>query len=202
MRHLSTLYAPAEIRPALHAVHALDLALLDVAVTTKEPMVGHIRLAWWRERITELGAGRAPAEPILSALAECQVPPSALDGFDDPSLAFIEGDMNNWAVQRGERLFSAVSSLFGIGATAETLAVGRGWSAVDGWRRGFVERDDAQAILNEAPKRSTGPLRPLLGLLAVARSDFRRADPGQPDGVTVSPTRQLRLAFAIVSGRL
>lgn len=202
LRHLATLYAPAAVRPALYAIHALDLALLDVAVTTTDPMVGHIRLAWWRERIAELGTGKTPAEPVLSALANSAVTAASLDGFDDPSLAFLDGAMVDWAVQRGEQLFSAVSLTLGVPTTADTLAAGRGWGAVDGWRLGFLERGDAQAILSDAPMRSPGPLRPLMGLLAVARSDFRRADPGQPDGVAVSPSRQLRLAFAIVSGRL
>ena len=202
VRHLATLYAPAAVRPALYAIHALDLALLDVAVTTTDPMVGHIRLAWWRERIAELGHGKAPAEPILLALAHSAVTAASLDGFDDPSLAFLDGAMIDWAVQRGERLFSAVSLTLSVPVTSDTLAAGRGWGAVDGWRRGFVEKDEVQPILNGAPSRSPGPLRPLMGLLAVARSDFQRADPGQPDGVAVSPSRQLRLAFAIVSGRL
>ena len=37
----------------------------EVVRTTREPMLGPIRLAWWRERLEELDAGAAPAEPRL-----------------------------------------------------------------------------------------------------------------------------------------
>ncbi len=202
LRYLATLYAPAALRPALFAIHALDLALLDVATTTTDPMVGQIRLAWWRERIAELGQRAAPAQPILAALMSAGVAPASLDGFDDPSLAFIDGVPLDWATLRGERLFAAISVALGVPATADTLAAGRGWAAVDGWRRGYLHQPEAAELLADTPRKSSGPLRPLLALLAVARRDLRQADPGQLDGVTVSPSRQVRLAVAIVTGRL
>ena len=202
LRYLATLYAPTSKRPALFAIHALDLVLLGVATSTTDAMIGQIRLAWWRERITELGQGRAPAEPVLAALANAGVTAASLHGFDDPSLALIDEAPVQWAELRGERLFAAISAALGVPATPDTLAAGRGWATVDGWRRGYLHQDEAAKLLAAAPRKSPVPLRPLLGLLAVARRDLRRADPGQPDGVTISPSRQIRLAFAIVTGRL
>lgn len=202
LRYLATLYAPAALRPALFAIHALDLALLDVATTTTDPMVGQIRLAWWRERIAELGQRAAPAQPILAALTSAGVTPASLDGFDDPSLALIDGSPLEWAEQRGERLFAAISVALGVPVAPDTLAAGRGWAAVDGWWRGYLQQHDAAKLLADAPRKSPTPLRPLLALVAVARRDARRTDPGQPDGVTLSPSRQVRLAVAIVTGRL
>ena len=44
--------------------------MADVVRTTSEPMLGAIRLAWWRERLEELDDGAPPPpEPRLQAVA-------------------------------------------------------------------------------------------------------------------------------------
>ena len=61
---------PASVRPAFATLWNLDLALADVVATTTEPALGAIRLAWWRERLEDLDAGKLPpGEPRLSAIA-------------------------------------------------------------------------------------------------------------------------------------
>ncbi len=41
---------PWRFRPAFAALFAIDVALADVVRATSEPVLGAIRLAWWRER--------------------------------------------------------------------------------------------------------------------------------------------------------
>ena len=54
----------------------------DVLRTTREPMLGPIRLAWWRERLEELDeSGEAPAEPRLQAVVR-ELLPRAVSGRD------------------------------------------------------------------------------------------------------------------------
>ena len=60
---------PRSKRQLVADLFALDAALGDVVRTTTEPMVGRIRLAWWRERLVELDQGVVPAEPRLEAAA-------------------------------------------------------------------------------------------------------------------------------------
>ena len=69
-------------RPAVEALFALDAAMADVLRSTSEPMIGQIRLAWWRERLEELDGGKAaPAEPRLLAV-ERELIPLGVRGSD------------------------------------------------------------------------------------------------------------------------
>ena len=65
-RYLVTLYAPPAARAGLFALFALDLELAQVVATTHEPMLGEIRLAWWREQLVRLDRAAVPAQPTLS----------------------------------------------------------------------------------------------------------------------------------------
>ena len=55
-RYFSALFAPAALRPQLLALYAFNAELARVAETVREPMLGAIRLEWWRE--TAEGASR------------------------------------------------------------------------------------------------------------------------------------------------
>lgn len=55
-RYFSALFAPAALRPGLFALYAFNAELARVAETVREPMLGAIRLEWWRE--TAEGASR------------------------------------------------------------------------------------------------------------------------------------------------
>jgi len=72
---LALTYVAPRDRGALAALFAIDRAMGDVVRSTKEPMLGPIRLAWWRERLEELDEGAsAPAEPRLQAVARELIP--------------------------------------------------------------------------------------------------------------------------------
>ena len=59
-RFLAALYAPAPQREALMALYAFNLEIARVRETVSEPMLGEIRLQWWREAI-DTAYGDAPA---------------------------------------------------------------------------------------------------------------------------------------------
>ncbi len=50
-RYFSALFAPAPARPFLFALYAFNHELARVAETVREPMLGAIRLEWWRETV-------------------------------------------------------------------------------------------------------------------------------------------------------
>ncbi|HEX4270168.1 MAG TPA: squalene/phytoene synthase family protein, partial [Rhizomicrobium sp.] len=56
-RYFSALFAPANLRPFLFALYAFNAEVARVAESVREPMLGAIRLEWWRE--TAEGASRA-----------------------------------------------------------------------------------------------------------------------------------------------
>jgi len=57
-------------RAEVVAIYALNDELARVGETVTQPLIGEIRLAWWRDRIEDLFSGRpVPAQPTLQALA-------------------------------------------------------------------------------------------------------------------------------------
>ena len=67
-RFLSTLFAPAEHRGALHALYAFNVEVARVREVAREPLPGEIRLQWWSEVLRGERAGEASANPVASAL--------------------------------------------------------------------------------------------------------------------------------------
>ena len=69
-RFLCTLFAPAEARAALAALYALDLELSRIRTRVREPLVGFMRVQWWRDSIQGIYAGRGPDHPVAVALTD------------------------------------------------------------------------------------------------------------------------------------
>ena len=62
----SRFIADAEQRADVVALYALNYELAHVAETVREPLVGEIRLTWWREAIDAIFAGEPPRRhPVL-----------------------------------------------------------------------------------------------------------------------------------------
>jgi phytoene synthase len=60
----------ARARAEVIALYALNHELARVAESVSNPLIGEIRLAWWREGVEALAAGEpAPGHPVLQALA-------------------------------------------------------------------------------------------------------------------------------------
>jgi phytoene/squalene synthetase len=65
-RYFASLFAPPARRPYLHALYAFNHELARVAENVREPMLGQIRLEWWRE--TAEGAAKGMPRPHDVAL--------------------------------------------------------------------------------------------------------------------------------------
>jgi len=66
----SRFIADPKRRAEVVAIYALNDELARVGETVTQPLIGEIRLAWWRDRIEDLFLGRPiPAQPVLQALA-------------------------------------------------------------------------------------------------------------------------------------
>ncbi len=203
-RYLATLYAPAEARPALFALHALDLELLDVVLTTSQPMIGLVRLAWWREALERLDSAPPPAQPLLRALAERVLPKGVsgamLSEIEAGFAALLEEPLDVEAYKaRGGALFAAAAVLIGGDARAAKGA-GETWATAELLR---IRPDVGLAPLparsreSPSPRQGEGSSPPLRGLAALARRDLARGAAGRRG----SPGRQLQLLWSIFSGR-
>lgn len=212
---LALTYVPLRNRGALAALFAIDRAMGDVVRSTTEPMLGPIRLAWWRERLEELDeGGSAPAEPRLQAIERDLIP----RGVSGRELAVLEGgwlrmfDPFPWTVQTSEAIWFRGNLLFGLGARvvgqADERIQGAGglWALVDAARHcsDAVSRemllDQARTFARGlAGARFPGPLRPLSMLAVLAIRDARRGEPFEREG---TPARVAAMLRHRLSGRL
>lgn len=69
-RWVSALFAPAEARGALHALSAFFHETRRIKGLVREPLMGEMRLTWWREAIDGTRAGEAAAHPVAAALTD------------------------------------------------------------------------------------------------------------------------------------
>jgi phytoene synthase len=68
-RYIVTLAAPEALRPALWAVYAFAHEIAKTREVTRDATAGHVRLAWWRERLVDFYAGAPmPAHDVARAL--------------------------------------------------------------------------------------------------------------------------------------
>ncbi len=69
-RWLASRFAPSGVRERLVAIYALTYEIARTSEVVSEAGIGAIRLAWWRDAIADLAAGKSPAHhPTLQALA-------------------------------------------------------------------------------------------------------------------------------------
>ncbi len=69
-RFLASLFAPEPARGDLMAIYAFNLEVSRTRDMVSEPMLGEIRLQWWREAIESIYAGRPRQQPVSEALTE------------------------------------------------------------------------------------------------------------------------------------
>jgi len=211
-RDLALSYAPTANRAGLLALLALDDALAKLLRTTREPAVGQMRLAWWREALEKLDRAPAPAEPVLRAI-EAEVLPRGVTGASLVPIVhgwevLIEEDvLEADAIRRfGEgrgHVFVAAGALLGARDSDPLAKAGQGWAMADLGRN--LEAEDERAIARDlaAPLlaevgavRWSRPVRALGALAHLARMDL--AETPKPAG---APGRVGRLLWHRLTGR-
>ena len=68
-RYFSALFAPADKRPLLLALYAFNHEVARIAETVREPMLGAIRLEWWRETVEGAARGTPRNHDVARGLA-------------------------------------------------------------------------------------------------------------------------------------
>jgi len=68
--YFSALFAPADKRPLLFALYAFNHELAHVGESVREPMIGEIRLAWWREALDGARSGTPRNHDVVRAMAD------------------------------------------------------------------------------------------------------------------------------------
>jgi len=118
---LAIAYAPRGIRPSFALLLQFDARFAGVVGNASEPLIGQMKLAWWRDAIGA-GASESPkGEPMLSALS----------GLDQPMLTTSAAALvDAWEILVSEQHWS--ESIVQDFAQARGEAIARAYSALCG----------------------------------------------------------------------
>jgi phytoene synthase len=137
VQRLALAYAPAAARPYWLALLALDSRLAAVIREAREPILGQLRLAWWRDRLREDPTQWPRGEPLLALLATWQQARAGLVGLVDGWEAML-GEaplpaeaLSTFAAGRGQALGALAGELGQGGDRAEAERAGAEWTLAE-----------------------------------------------------------------------
>nr|ART38503.1 G8 [uncultured bacterium] len=189
-------------------IWALDARLADIVRTTREPLIGQMRLTWWHDVVTDHAGIKGRGDPLVDALRQAGIsasPAALISLIDGWEVLLDAGELNDdaltaFAMARGGGLFRLLAD--GKGTTEWLENAGAVWALWD--LSGHITNGGtarralalARALLDAMPAapqwRNSKPLRIAFGM---ARQDVmaeRRAP------ATLSPAlygRMLRIAL-------
>jgi phytoene synthase len=168
---LALAYAPGWTRPAWAGLLLLDRRLGRAALGASEPLLGQVRLAWWRDRFAEPVGAWPKGEPLLALLAAWDRERESLGHLVDGWEAMVgdEGQDGAFAecAQARAQAMIALSRL--LGCSGEPVeAAARSWAETDLARQlGLSEHGGATPLQVRLPR----PMRPLTLLHDLACRD-------------------------------
>jgi phytoene synthase len=156
---------------------ALDARLAGIVRATHEPLLGQMRLAWWRDRLREDSTSWPAGEPVLAALAGWGAQANELvalvDGWEE--LIGDRPDFAGFAAGRARGWIALAQRLDCECAVPSLLAAGEGWALTD-LAAHLSDPGEREAIAATLRRRQWPALRlprnlrPLAVLYALARN--------------------------------
>lgn len=182
---LALAYAPRAARGDWLTLLAFDARLAAIVRQAREPLLGQMRLAWWRDRLGEVPGSWPRGEPLLAVLPGWQAEFAALAALVDgwelllgeaplPPAAFAA-----LADARAAALV-ALAHRLGQGDTASAVhAAGRDWALAD-MRANLSAPAERTAVESLAEPCATAALPRAMRPLAVLHALARRATRTSP----------------------
>lgn len=172
-RRLALAYAPRAARDAVLGLFLLDLRLSRIVAQAREPMLGQIRLSWWRDRLGEPLDKTPAGEPLLALLA-----------LWGPARARLAPLVDGWEALLGDTLiesteleafaegraagFAALASVLGHqNALEEAARAGREWALAD-LAANLGNSDETGIVLGLAQMQDWYPAKLPRGLRSLA----------------------------------
>lgn len=168
---MASRFAPEGARAGLAALYAFDLELSRIVGVVSQQLMGEIRLAWWRESLEAVAAGKPGRHPVLDALAplvrEGRLSHMALEALIEARHADLDADALADDATRLSYIDGTVGAVMALAAglldpaakPEATLSAGRAW----GW-----------AGLVRTGKITAEAARPhLMAALAAARTELK-----------------------------
>lgn len=157
VERLALVYAPVRTRAAWAGFLAFDRRLADAARDGREPIMVQLRLAWWRDRLSEPAVARPRGEPLLALL-------DAWNGETPALVAMVDG-WEAWKVGEDGGVALAAARIAAVEALARLSGL-----APDGEVRRAAAEWLGHAPAGPSP-RLPRALRPLALLRGLALRD-------------------------------
>ena len=195
----SRFVADAAARADLITLYALDHELVRIPQIVRDPLMGEIRMTWWREGLEEIADGKSPrSHAVLQAVAASALPPTALAALAEARLGDLDG------LKTGEAALAHADATDGLlmALAARRLSAKATADQVKQAARAVaLARTDGAAAL-AALKASRTELAglpveafPAVAHATLARPYARGATPGELE-------KRLRILMAVLTGRL
>lgn len=204
----------AAARADVMALYAFDHELARVAVSVREPLMGEIRLTWWREAMEEVQAGKPPRRhPVVEAVSAAFAPGALAElpegRFPDLDKApFTEGGLFAWLdTTEGAVMALAAKRLDPASVPEQVRGAARAYGLARLWRAQSPRlpkdwtRADVKARVEAERVAASGELRslPVAAFPAVAYAalagPYVRRSVGELE-------KRVRLTLAVMSGRV
>lgn len=121
-RFLTALFAPPDRREDLLALYAFNLEVARIRETVNEPMLGLMRVQWWRDAVDRMhdGRGAPQGHPVAEALAQAVARHGLPRALFDRLLDARDRDMDDDPVPDRQALHAYADD---TGATVAQLAL-------------------------------------------------------------------------------
>ncbi len=194
----SRFVADTAARADLVTLYALDHELTRIPQIVTNPLMGEIRMAWWREGLEEIAAGRPPRQhPVLQAVADGGLPVADLIRLAEARLGDLDG-------KTGVELLAQIDATDGLVAAiaatrlAPQAQPAQTLDAVRAWVLARKHPDGALKALTAAGTSLRGlPVAafPAVAHAALTRAYARRRDPGELE-------KRALMLWAVLTGRV
>ena len=187
VERLALAHAPRGTRKRVFALLAFDARLAGIVRQAREPLLGQMRLAWWRDHLAKPCNEWPKGEPLLELLSEWQCPAALAaladgwegllrDSLDEDAIrSFAEGREKAWLALAAE-----------IGARSDPAPAARAWALAD-LAANLSDPDERAQVLEVAGKEkfplpTERALRPLAILGGLGRRSLARGGTPLLDG--------------------
>ena len=215
----SRFVADAEARADLVALYAFNYELSRAPGVASQPLIGEMRLAWWREALDEIFEGRpVRRHPVVLALAEAirrrGVGRAGLEALVDGRLRELEpwplgeeDEVHDYLDATAACLMTVAAGMLAPDAPVDLRPAGRAWGLAGLHRLGGrlptawgaeEVRARVEAALAAANRRLRG--LPVAAFPAAAYAALAR--PYAAGRTSSELARRLRVTWAVLRGRL
>ena len=178
VQNLALTYANSDVKAPFALLLAFDSRLADVVLTSSEPMIAQLKLAWWRDALSAARDNRPKGEPMLALLSKIE-DAGKVEGVASDMLSLVDAweilsvqedaQLEHFAGHRGDAMFAPFARWNGVAGTQDIEKAGRRWSLADMMAR--TGRSDISVSLQ--PVRLSRTLRPLTILERGAVGELR-----------------------------